>query len=202
MRMSVAACGALAAAVLYATPARAIPIADPGTEGLKVIVAGTGPIIATYQGNTATFTNLLYLMINGSGQPGDDGNPANDLFIFNNQASPVGSTFDLGSFPVGTELEFRLFVTNTQNNFYSGPASRNPDGSPHARVQSGWETGTTLVSFEDLFDGPFNYNDLSFSFTNTAAAGDPIPEPASLLLLGTGLLGLTTTRRRMQAAAR
>lgn len=202
MRMSVAAGGAIVAAVLFATPARAIPIADPGTEGLKVIVAGTDPIIATYQGNTATFTNLLYLMVNGSGQPGDDGDPTNDLFIFNNQSSPVGSTFDLGSFPIGTELEFRLSVTNTGNNFYSGPASRNPDGSPHARVQSAWETGTTLVSFEDLFNGPFNYNDLSFSFTNTAAAGDPIPEPASLMLLGTGLLGLVATRRRMEGGVR
>ena len=95
-----------------------------------------------------------------------------------------------------------MFVTNTSNNFYSGQASRNPDGSPHARVQSNWEPNTTLVSFEDLFMGPFNYNDLSFSFTNTSAsAGDPtVPEPASLMLLGTGLLGLTTIRRRMNAA--
>jgi hypothetical protein len=197
MKLSVATCGVFVAGLLSATPARAIPIADPGTEGLKVIVTGTDPIIATYQGNTATFTNLLYLMLNGSGQPGDDGDPANDLFIFNNQASPVGSTFDLGSFPIGTELEFRLFVTNTGNNFFSGPASRNPDDTAHARVQNAWQSGTTLVSFEDLFQGPFNYNDLSFSFTNTAASGDPtVPEPASLLLLGTGLLGLTTLRRR------
>jgi hypothetical protein len=201
--MRVAACGMFVAGLLYATPARAIPIADPGTEGLKVIVTGTDPIIATYQGNTATFTNLLYLMLNGSGQPGDDGDPANDLFIFNNQASPVGSTFDLGSFPIGTELEFRLFVTNTGNNFFSGPASRNPDDTAHARVQNAWQSGTTLVSFEDLFNGPFNYNDLSFSFTNTSAAtGDPtVPEPASLMLLGTGLLGLTTLRRRVQSSA-
>ena len=36
-------------------------------------MTGTDPIIATYEGNSATFTNLLYLMLDGSGQPGDDG---------------------------------------------------------------------------------------------------------------------------------
>ena len=192
-RMAVAVCGALVIGLLTAPSARAFPIASPGTEGFQVLVTGTDPIIATYEGNSATFTNLLYLMLNSSGQPGDDGDLSNDLFIFNNHASPVGSTFNLGSFAVGTELQFRLFVTNTGNNFYTGPASRNPDGSAHARVQSDWAPITTLVSFEDLFDGPFDFNDLSFSFTNTAAAA--VPEPMSALLLATGLVGLAARRR-------
>jgi hypothetical protein len=197
MKATLAACGAVVVGLLTAASAQAIPIAEPGSEGFKVMVVGPDPIIATYQGNTATFTNLLYLMLDGSGQPGDDGNEANDLFIFNNQATPVGTTFNLGSFAPGTELEFRLFVTNTQNNFFSGPASRNPDGVAHARVQSDWMPITTLVSFEDLFNGPFNYNDLSFSFSNTAATPS-VPEPTSLILLGTGLVGLAASfRKRM-----
>src|SRR5262245_26073348 len=103
MRMAVAACGALVVGVLCtATPARAFPIAAPGTEGLKVLVTGTDPIIATYQGNSATFTNLLYLMLDGSGKPGDDGDTSNDLFIFNNQLSPIGGMVDLGTFAPGT----------------------------------------------------------------------------------------------------
>jgi hypothetical protein len=60
----------------------AFPIAKPGTEGLEVVVSGTGPVVATYQGNSASFSNDLYLILDDSGGPGDDGNPTNDLFIF------------------------------------------------------------------------------------------------------------------------
>lgn len=149
------------------------PIADPGTEGFKVIVASTDPIVATYQGNSASFSNDLYLMLDAGGVPGDDGDFSNDFFVFNNQTSPVGATVNLGSFVVGTELIFRLHVTDTDDQFYTGPAARNADNGFHARVQAEWTPGETLVSFEDLFDGPFDFNDLSFSFTNTAS--EPVP---------------------------
>jgi len=91
----------------------------------------------------------------------------------------------------GTELVFRLHVNDTGYDYFSGPSSRNPDGKPHARVQDGWATDTTLVSFEDLFDTPEfpgGYNDLSFSFTNTR--GVPVVPEASTVISGIGLAGL------------
>jgi len=171
------------ALVLLAMTAHAFPIAAPGTEGLSVIVSGTNHVMATYEGNSAAYSDDL--LLNGS-------------LIFNNHATPVGTTIDLGSFTPGTELIFQLYVNNTGDSFYTGPASRNPDSHTHARVQADWLPGTTLVSFEDLYTGPFNFNDLSFSFTNTTSGPVSVPEPNPLVLMlaGIGIVGLMARSRR------
>lgn len=187
----------MVAGVLAMSPlvASAFPIASSG-EGLKVLVSSTDPIIATYQGNSAAFSNDLYLMLDGDGNPGDDGDLSNDLFIFNNHANTPGDTEDLGSFSVGEELIFRMHVNDTGHDFFTGPADRNPDNNAHARVQQNWQPGETLVSFEDLLNGPFDFNDLSYSFTNTQTTTPGVPEPASLALLGVGLLALRGAVRK------
>ena len=183
-------CGTLSA-LLLASQAQAFPIATTGT-GAKVVVGSTGNVVATYQGTSAAFTDLLYLV-----QPGSD------VLLFNNQTSPVGTTFDLGTFAAGTELVFRLFVTNTENDFFTGPASRNPDGFAHANVDASFAPGETLVSFEDLLNGPFDYNDLSFSFTNTVSVSPDVPEPASwaMMLVGFGAIGGAMRSRRKVAVS-
>jgi len=182
---------AFAALTLACLSAQAFPIAAPGTEGLRVIATG-GEVKATYQGTSAAYSDDLRLQ-----------NTDPFTFVFNNQANSPGDTVSLGTFAPGTELVFLLFVQNTENGFFSGPASRNSktDGQAHARVQADWEPGTTLVSFEDLYNGPFDYNDLSFSFTNTAAA---VAEPpiTALVLAGLGVIGVVARRRLDPAAQR
>nr|WP_320011504.1 PEP-CTERM sorting domain-containing protein [uncultured Desulfobulbus sp.] len=172
--------------------AHAFPIAAAGTEGLSIFVSGTEDIIATYEGNSASYSNDLYLVVDGG----------SDFFIFNNHSSAVGSTVNLGSFAIGTELIFYIHVNNTGYDFYTGAATSNPDSNVHARVEEDWKTDTTLVSFEDLYNGPFAYNDLSFSFTNTCSTEpEPppaVPEPATMALFGLGIAGIAGFNRKRQ----
>lgn len=175
-------------ALASASSSQAFPIAATG-EGLNVIVGSTGEIFATYEGNSASYSNDLYLENTGA-------------FLFNNHATPEGTTISLGFFSAGTLLKFRLHVNGVGDDFFTGPGSLNADGSPHARVEA-FGAGSTLVSFEDLLNGPFEYNDLSFSFTNTIAAVGETPIPGALPLFATGLAGLgffAHRRKRKQAA--
>jgi hypothetical protein len=105
----------------------------------------------------------VYLLLNDSGIPDLDRNHWNDRFLFNNHESPVGSTIDLGSFPIGTKLTFRMVVKNTGRFYDTRPVQA---GISHARVQAFWTNGETLISFEDLNHGPYDYNDLSFSLSH------------------------------------
>ncbi len=177
-----------AAAFCAAGPVFGLPIAADN-PGASLFVSSTDPVIATYLGNTASFSNDLFLVVDG----------IDDVFLFNNQTSPVGTTVDLGSFAVGTELVFRLSVEDTGNDFFTGPASRNPDGQAHATVEEDYLVdGTTLVSFEDLFNGPFDFNDLSFSFSNTTLVSPtPVPLPPALPMLALALLPLGFFRRKV-----
>lgn len=180
-----------ATVTLSADQAAAFPIAAPAYAGLSVYVKGSDDVIATYLGNTASYSNDLYLLLPGSAP----------IFVFNNHASPGGSSVNLGSFTPGTELVFQLYVRNTGYSFYTGAASRNPDGYAHAAVQADYDgLGNTLVSFEDLYGGPFAFNDLSFSFSNTSNEVPVVPLPATLPLLA-GAMGLLALKRRRQNRA-
>ena len=156
--------------------------------GGSLFVTTSGDVMATYLGNSASYDDYLFL-----------DSPPNTLGqIFFNHGDPVGTVKDLGYFTAGTELIFRLHVATTGNDFYSGDPSRNPDDHAHALVTYGYTPTTTRVDFEDLLGGPYDYNDLSFTFTNVQQAA--VPEASTTasfgLLLALGLGGMVVAKRR------
>ncbi len=160
--------------------ANAVPIL-----GASIYVEETGSVIATYLGHTADYTNELYLYMPSTGLG----------VIFNNHTTPIGTTFDLGSFAAGTELVFAIYVLNTGDTFYSGDASRNSDGLAHAVVDTEYTADAAYVGFEDLLGGgDMDYDDVMFSFTNVSV---DLPEPTPLALLLAGVFGLAVRRSKM-----
>lgn len=189
---------------MLSVSAHAVPVAPPGTESSLIAVHSEGVVTATYEGSGASYSNDIYLMLDALGNPGNDGNPANDRFIFNNHSASVGDSVNLGTFSRGSDLSFRLHVNATGFDYFTGAPSNNPDGMHHARAAGNELTNTTLLSFEDLHGGgDNNFSDMSISLSNTLTAAIPasIPEPEAyaMLLAGLGMIGAITRRRRVQS---
>lgn len=94
-------------------------LATPSVYDGSFVTAATGEVRATFEGHSAAYSNDLYYST-------DD---TNWNFVFNNHATPWGSSVSLGNFASGTQFFFKIFVNNTGNTFYSGAASRNASAS-------------------------------------------------------------------------
>jgi len=188
------------AVLLLAGNAQAAPAVYPsaGTPNpitYSFAAASTGDLVAYFAGSTAGYTNQLSLLVNGV---------ATGIFGLNNHSSAYGQQLNFGSVNAGDTLVFELFNVSPGGvgPWYS-QQSMNFDGVNH--VYSAAYGGDSLipagtfVAFEDLANGgDYNYNDEDFVFTNVRSSTN-IPEPASLALLGLGLVGLVASRRRKTA---
>jgi len=90
-----------------------------------------------------------------------------NTFICN--SANVGTQVNLGVFPAGTELVFRLDVLTSGYSYYTGAADRNPDDTVHVRIDS-VENGTYRFGFEDLYGGgDEDYDDCVFEVSGSDA---------------------------------
>jgi hypothetical protein len=180
---------ALLSAVVLIAPAKASEF-----FGLPVIVKADGNVTATFRGfGNAGFTDDIYLE-----------SPPNAFgLIFTNRTTPVGTTFDLGTFSAGTELLFRMHVNNTDTDYFTGPASKNPDHVPHARLDDLAIENQLLVGFEDLADGgDHSFDDAAFSLTNAVVGDVPEPGTAALAIMAVASGALVACRRRARSSRR
>jgi hypothetical protein len=159
------------------------------SDGIVQLSVVSGPVEVFFAGSEAAFDLQLF-----------QSDPVLQGPFFPNHDTPVGASESLGIFPPATELAFRLDVLSTGDRFFTGSGAGNPDGVVHARGRrfpgSAVIPAGVLIGFEDLFGGgDLDFNDFTFVVTNVALRSTPVPEPATWLLLGSGMAALLRAAR-------
>lgn len=142
------------AAAQVVTPCFDVNASVLGTDGAQIFVADDANVHVKYCGGSAGFTSDVFLA------------PDTTTIIATGHVTPDGTTVDLGARAQGSELEFILFVRDTGQTYHMGPASRNADNVPHARVLTlpiDALVTEYAVGFEDIFGGgDLDFNDFTF----------------------------------------
>ena len=112
---------------------------------------GDSDVVVTAVGYDAGHRHELYAVIDGQ---------ATELF----DSSDIGAQVNLGKYPAGTLVQFRLDNLTTGISYFTGPAGENPDDTAHANLCPTDDPDVMEFGFEDLWGGgDLDYNDCMFT---------------------------------------
>jgi hypothetical protein len=190
----------LAVMALMALPLVAAPIPYPNVG----TIAPTNSFTASSTGNI-----LGYFVQGGAASGGGAGDldyvrmvdvttSTTSAWFFNNQTTVAGTSANFGPVNAGDTLVFELLNVSLGNLIFASDPTLSSDGVNHVYTTPWNGVGLlngavipagTYLGTEDLPNGgsDWNYNDDSFVFANVTSR--QAPEPGSVILLATGLLG-------------
>lgn len=178
--------------------AGSINYAYAGTVASTVTTYATtgNGIYLCYYGSTAAYTDYIGVY--------DIANGYNSGLVFDNRTTSVGSKVVIGAGLINTGDQL-VFYIDSPDGIFGSNAGYSADGINHGYITA--YTGGTInnvnvpaglfVGMEDenKSHSDLNYNDDDFIATGVSTTA-VTPEPASIFLLGTGLLACIGARNR------